>query len=136
MQREGVSSFVCSRLRFTWRRNGFLRRCFAFSPDCSAGKKFLLPDWYSPLQSVNRIAARIERNASVCRTDRNPYAGFANLETSEPVDNGYAMDGKFVSDLRADLAHFAQRHRFVSFILQVQRAVSLKIVAHKAVENH
>ena len=66
----------------------------------------------------------------------DPYTGFANLDTSETVNDGQAMNWKFCADLRTNLAHFSQRHGLVGLVLEAKRALSLKIVAHETIKNH
>ena len=43
--------------------------------------------------------------------------------------------GKLRADLRADFAHFGERHRFVGFVFEIESAAAFEIVADKAVED-
>ena len=47
-----------------------------------------------------------------------------------------AVNLKFLSHLRADFAHFRERHCFIGFIFEIQRPPTAEIVAYKAVEHY
>ncbi len=68
-------------------------------------------------------------------TDGNKDARLANFQPSEAVHHGDAVNGKFLVNLRANLAHFGQRHGLVGFILKVFRGPAMRFVADETIER-
>ena len=69
------------------------------------------------------------------RADGNKDARLANFQPSEAVHHGNAVNGKFLVDLRANLAHFGQRHGLVSFIFKMFRGPPMGFVADETIER-
>src|SRR5271154_918920 len=122
--------------RFVGGRNGFLRGNFALGPDGASGEVFLFPDGNGTLQRVNCITASVESGTAVRGADGDEYAGFANLEAAKPMDDREAMNLKFGANLRANFAHFSERHGLISFVFEIERLLPTKIVAHESVEHY
>src|SRR5216684_3814579 len=116
-----------------------LRRCqrrdFAFGPDSAVLEILLFPDGHGFLEGVNGKAASVEGGAAMRRTDSDEDAGFADFEASEAVDHGEAMNGKVAANPRADITHRGEGHRFVSFVLEIERGASGGMIADNAVED-
>ena len=67
--------------------------------------------------------------------DGNEYAGFADLESPEPVNHGDAMDRVFFVELKADFAHFGEGHGFVGFVVQIESRTIVGLVADETIES-
>ena len=87
------------------------------------------------LESINSEAAGVESGAAVRCADGDEHASLADFQTAKAVNHGHAMDGKFLVELRADFAHFRERHGFVSFVVEVKSWAIVRLVADEAVEG-
>ena len=67
--------------------------------------------------------------------DRDEDAGLANFEPAEPMHDGDAVDGEFRVNFGGDFSDFRERHRFVGFVVEIERAPAVRMVAHAAVEG-
>lgn len=110
-------------------------RHLAIGPDGAVLEVFLLPNRNSALEGVDGEAASFEGGRPVCRTDRDENAGLANFEPAKPMRNGDEVDGKFLAELDSNFSDFRKRHGFVSFIVQIERAPSTRMIAHATVEG-
>lgn len=68
------------------------------------------------------------------RADSDENAGFADLETAEAVNDGDAVDGKFLVEGLADLPHLGESHGFVGLVIEVHGAAAVGFVAHETIE--
>jgi len=68
--------------------------------------------------------------------DSNEDAGFADFEAAEAVNDGDPIDGEFSVDQQANFFHLGEGHWFVSFVLQIQGASPVRLIADKAIEGH
>ena len=129
---EVIESLRCGfrgpRLRGSWRH-------LAVRPNGSVLKVLLFPNGDRPLKSVDGESASLKRSRPVSRTDRDEDARLADLQTAQPMRNGYEVNGKFLVDLRGNFPDFSQRHGFVSFVVKIKRAPTVRMVAHAAVER-
>jgi hypothetical protein len=67
--------------------------------------------------------------------DGDEDAGFADLEAAKAVDDGDAMDRKFGVHLGGDFADLGEGHGLVSFVVEVERGATVRLVADAAVEG-
>ena len=68
---------------------------------------------------------------------RDIHAGFSDFEAAEAVDQGDAMDGKVIVEIRGDLLDFGESHGLVCFVLEVEGAAVFGMVADESVkDNH
>jgi len=67
--------------------------------------------------------------------DGDEDAGFADLQTTEAVNDGYAMDGELFMQSTADFFHFGEGHGFVGFVVKIESGTAMRLVAHEAVES-
>src|SRR5271157_3141753 len=111
------------------------RRDFPVSPNSSILKILLFPDRHGALQHINGKPAGIKCRRPVRRADRNTDACFADVQPSEAMHHGDPVYGKSFVDLRANLAHFGQRHGFVSFIFKVFCGPAVRFVADETIER-
>src|SRR4029077_8943762 len=88
------------------------------------------------LERVDGIAAGIESGGAMGGADGDEPAGVADFQATEAVDDGEAMNFELLANLSADFAHLGVGHGFVSFVLEVERALAVEIVADEAVEDH
>lgn len=123
-------------------RCGFRARCrrgdgreFAIGPDGAIFEILFFPDGHGALESVNGEAAGVEGGGTVRRADGDEDGGFADFQTAKAMDDGDAMDGEFFVQLRANLAHFRESHRFVGFVLEVKSRAIAGLVADETVEG-
>ena len=86
------------------------RKGLAIRPNRAIFEMLLFPDRHGALQSIDRVSARVERGGAVRGTHRDPNAGFANLKPPQAMHDNDAVNLKFLSHLRADFAHFCERH--------------------------
>src|SRR5580658_5446688 len=133
---RGVLEVIDS-LRCRFRRACLQRRWrhFAIGPDGAVLEIFLFPDRHSALESVNRKPASLERSRTVRRTDGDEDARLANFQPAKPVSDSDKVNRKFLVNLSRDFPDFSERHRFVSFVIQVQRASTVRMISHAAVER-
>src|SRR5208283_1682735 len=108
---------------------------FPVRPNGSILKMLLFPDRNCALQSINGKLACVERRRPVRRADGNKDACFADVQPSEAMHHGDPVNGKPFVDLRANLAHFRQRHGFISFIFKVFCGPAMRFVAHETIER-
>lgn len=50
--------------------------------------------------------------------------------------NGHEMHRKFLVDLFGNFANFAERHGFVSFVVEVERTPALGVISNAAIEGN
>ncbi len=67
--------------------------------------------------------------------DGDEDAGLADFQAAEAMGDGDAVDGKFGVKFARDFAHFGDRHGLVSFVIKVQRATAVRLVADTAIEG-
>ena len=81
------------------------------------------------------MAAGVKRGSAVRSANCDEDAGFANFQAAEAVRNGYAVDRELGVNFGRNLTHFGERHRFVGFIVQVQSAATMGLIANAPVEG-
>ena len=97
----------------------FRREWLPIRPHRTIFKKLLFPDRHRALQSVNQPAACVERCASMRGSHYDENAGFTYSYVPESMHNAHFPDSKLLQCTFAKTFHFLQRHRFVSFILEI-----------------
>lgn len=110
-------------------------REFAVGPDRAVFEVLLFPNGHGSLEVVDGEAASVKGGGAVRCADGNEYAGFTDLEASEAVDHGDAMDAIFFVELNADFAHFGEGHGFVGFVIQVKSRTIVRLIADETVES-
>lgn len=125
------------RLRCRFCRRGFRwgGGKFTIGPDGTVLKILLFPNGDGALESVNGEAARVEGRGPVRRADGNEDAGVPDLEAAEAVDDGDTVNGKFRVHLGGDIADLGECHGLVRFVVEVECAASVRLVADAAVEG-
>jgi hypothetical protein len=114
---------------------GWRRREFAVGPDGAVGEIFFFPDGNGALERVDGEAAGFEGGGTVGCADSDEDAGLANFEAAETVRDGDPIDGEFCVDVGGDFFQLRERHRFVGFVVEIERAAAVRIVANAAVEG-
>ena len=107
----------------------------AVGPDGAVGEIFFLPDGNGALERVDGEAARVECGGAVGCADSDEDAGLADFETAEAVRYGNAVDGKVGVDVGGDFAQLRECHRFVRFVVEIERAAAVGVVADASVEG-
>src|SRR5262245_13655015 len=79
--------------------------------------------------------AGVEGGAPMRRGDNYGDACFADVEMAKAMDNRNAPDIPGLTHEDADLLQFLQRHCLVSFIDEMQRRLSFRVVADDSFEN-
>ena len=64
------------------------------------------------------------------------HAAFSNFEPAETVNQGDAMDGKVIVEVRGDLLNFGESHGLVCFVLEVEGAAVFGMVADESVKDN
>src|SRR5262245_32663709 len=77
----------------------------------------------------------VERCPTMRRGDDNSNTGFTDIQVTQAVDHGDTPDIPCLTNEYPDLLKLFQRHRFVSFIDEMQRALPFRIVADHALKN-
>ena len=67
--------------------------------------------------------------------DGDEHAGFADLQAAEAMNDGHAIDGEFLVEQLADFAHFGEGHGFIGFVVEIQGAAAMGLVANETVEG-
>lgn len=70
------------------------------------------------------------------RADGDEDAGFADLQATQAMGDGDTIDGEFVVDGGGDFADFGEGHGFVGFVVEIQRAAAVGLVADATVEGN
>ncbi len=109
---------------------------FAIGPDGAVGEVFFFPDGDGALQRVDGEAAGVEGGGAMGSADGDEDAGFSNFEAAKAVRYGDAIDGEFLMNAGGDFFQLLQRHGFVRFVVEVERAATVRIVANAAVESN
>jgi hypothetical protein len=107
----------------------------AVGPGGAIGEVFLFPDGDGALKRVDRKAASVESGGSMWRADGDEDAGLADFESAEAMRDGDAIDCELCVNVGGDFAQLRERHRFVGFVIKVERAAAVGIVADAAVEG-
>src|SRR5947207_14998205 len=80
-------------------------------PHLAVLEVLLLPHRDGALERVDRVAARLERVATVRRRHGDQHGRLADLEPASPMQHGHAADaGPARTNGDADLAHLGFRH--------------------------
>lgn len=66
--------------------------------------------------------------------DSDEHTGFTYFKSAEAVQHRHAVYGIALTNLGANLLHFRERHGFVGFVVQVERAAAMGLVTHKPVK--
>jgi hypothetical protein len=72
----------------------------------------------------------------VGRTYGNENTGISDFQSPKAMDNGNAINGEFVVHFDGDFRHFGEGHGFVGFILEVESAAAVGIVANTTIEGN
>src|SRR5215475_7684374 len=112
-----------------------LGKRLAIGPDCAIFEIFLLPDWNGALQRVNQPAARLECGGAMGGKDRDQNATFADLDPPQAMHHGQVANGKTLARSTGKFPQFLERHRLVSFVIEIQRAAAAAVIADHAVED-
>jgi hypothetical protein len=108
---------------------------FPISPDGAVLEEFLFPDGDGALEGVDGEAAGVKGASAMRGTDGDEDAGFTDLEATEAMNNGEAVDGEFFVDGVANFAHFGNCHGLVGFVFEIESTAAVGFVADKAVER-
>src|SRR6202012_3401248 len=87
------------------------------------------------LERVDCEAACVESGGAMRRADRDEDAGLADFETAETMRDSDAINGEFSVKVGGDIAQLGERHRFVGFVFEVERAPAMGIVTDATVEG-
>src|SRR5690349_5925523 len=129
---EIIDSLGC---RFRRARLQRSRRHLAFGPDRAILEVFLLPDRYSALEGVNGKPAGIEGGGPVRRAYCDEYASLPNQQAPETVGDGHEVDRIFLVHLHCNFADFCECHGFISLVIKIERAASVRMIANASVES-
>jgi hypothetical protein len=67
--------------------------------------------------------------------DSDEDARFADFKTTETMNDGNAVDGKFSVHFGSDLAEAAESHRLVGFVLEIEGTAAVRVITYAAVEG-
>jgi hypothetical protein len=67
---------------------------------------------------------------------RDIHAGFADLETTKAVNQGDAVDGKVIVEVRGDLLNLDKSHGLIRLVLQVEGATIFGMIADESVKDN
>src|ERR1700751_4107289 len=90
----------------------------AIGPHGAVLKVLLLPDGDGALEGVDCEAACLESGGTGRGADGDENAGFADLQATETVGGGDAVDRKFLVNFVADFADLCEGHGFVGFVFK------------------
>src|SRR5712691_3734155 len=120
------------RLRMKLRR---MRRLASY-PHLAALEVFLLPDRHDFLDPIDSKPACLERLSAMRRRDRDRYRRLADIDEPDSMLNRDTHNLPPLSRLTCELPHLAQRHRFVSLVLEPNHAPASVILPGHPVERH
>jgi hypothetical protein len=69
-------------------------------------------------------------------TNGDEDAGFADFKAAQAMDDGDTVNGEFSVDLRADFANFQESHGFVGFVIKIEGAAAMGMIANAAIEGY
>jgi len=67
--------------------------------------------------------------------DRDEDAGLADFQPPKPMNDSDPVDRETTVNVFHDFPHLSKGHGFVSFILQIKRGSSVRVVAHTPIEG-
>ena len=67
--------------------------------------------------------------------DGDENAGLTDIKMTEAVEDGDAVYGVLIVDLRADFAHFGERHGLVGLVFEVTGPATMRFVANESIER-
>src|SRR6516162_7230856 len=109
---------------------------FSFHPDLTILENFLLPDRYDAFQLAYGPLASLESGATMRRAYCDDDAGFADLQSPGAMNYADVRNIEPLARLASQTPHFAQGHRRVGFVNQVERSPSLRPFARITVQRH
>ena len=132
----GVDRIRVLRCRFCdWRigRNG---RQLAIGPYRAVFKVLLLPDRDGALQGVDGETAGVKGGGTMRSADGDEDAGFADLQAAQSVRDGDAIDCESFVDGDGDLADFGYGHGLVGFVIEIEGAAAVGLIADATVKGN
>src|ERR1700688_1850433 len=109
--RGALGGRICTR--------NFRRERFAVGPNGTVLEIFLLPDRDGAFECVDQPAAGLEGRRTMRRSNHDQHAGLADLEPSQPMDDGHITNLELLQRLIGQPLHLAKCHLFVSFIIEI-----------------
>src|SRR5258708_28006002 len=106
------------------------RKRLAISPYRSVNKGFLFPDGHGFLEGVDEPAAGFVGMAAMRRGHDDEYAGFADLQAAETVNDRDVAHAEAGESFARKLVHLPGGHLFVGFVVEIERLAAAAVVAH------
>ncbi|MBZ5704011.1 MAG: alanine--glyoxylate aminotransferase family protein [Acidobacteriia bacterium] len=82
------------------------------------------------------LGTGLKRRRPMRRRHHDQHAGLADLQPPQPMHHGHVPHLELRQGLLRQRLHLLQRHLFVSFIVQIQRAPAARIVPRHPLEHH
>src|SRR5579875_708204 len=99
-------------------------RGLASDPQLAALEVLLFPDRNDLLDAIDREPTRLEGFAAMGRRDRDCDRGLTDIDAADTMGNCDTHDRETFACGARNLAHLAERHRLVGFVLEPRHAAS------------
>src|SRR5215469_3749767 len=108
---------------------------FAIGPHRAVFEVLLLPYGNSFFEGIDEPAAGVKCRPAMRRGHCNQHAGLADLEPSEPMDDGDIANWELLQGSCCQRCHLLQRHVLVSLIVEIESPASARLIPDDALKH-